>query len=116
MSSCPGIGASSTSETVRRLDCYIYILRAITPRSSPDANGEHHARRNAIAARNLRYLRPGANVSSTIRALSSCDQRRRRSNPAQNLDPHDDLKARLKVTRFAKYHASDKTALVGCVH
>src|ERR1700733_13830813 len=40
MSSCPGIGASSTSETVRRLDCYIYILRAITPRSSPDANGE----------------------------------------------------------------------------
>ncbi len=27
----------------------------------------------------------------------------------------DDLKARLKVTRFAKYHASDKTALVGCV-
>jgi hypothetical protein len=24
---------------------------------------------------------PGANVSSTIRALSSCDQRRRRSNP-----------------------------------
>jgi hypothetical protein len=38
MSSCPGIGASSTSETVRRLDCYIYILRAITPRSSPDAN------------------------------------------------------------------------------
>jgi transposase len=27
----------------------------------------------------------------------------------------DDLKARLKVTRFAKYHASHKTALVGCV-
>jgi len=26
-------------------------------------------------------VRPGANVSSTIRALSSCDQRRRRSNP-----------------------------------
>src|SRR5665213_533583 len=35
-SSCPGIGASSTSETVRRLDRY--ILRAIPPRSSPDAN------------------------------------------------------------------------------
>src|SRR4029077_1804740 len=27
----------------------------------------------------------------------------------------DDLKARLKVTRFANYHASGKTALVGCV-
>jgi hypothetical protein len=26
---------------------------------------------------------PGANVSSTIRALSSCDQRRRRSNPSK---------------------------------
>src|SRR5258708_4167395 len=36
MSSCPGIGASSTSETVRRLDGY--IPRAIQPRSSPDAN------------------------------------------------------------------------------
>src|SRR5665213_34542 len=35
-SSCPGIGASSTSETVRRLDRY--ILRATPPRSSPDAN------------------------------------------------------------------------------
>ena len=37
---------------------------------------------------------------------------------AQNLDPHRPMtlkKARLKVTRFAKYHASDKTALVGCV-
>jgi hypothetical protein len=45
--------------------------------------GEHHARRNAIAARNLRHLRPGANVSSTIRTLSSCDQRRRRSNPSK---------------------------------
>src|SRR5665213_1893778 len=35
-SSCPGIGASSTSKIVRRLDRY--ILRAIPPRSSPDAN------------------------------------------------------------------------------
>jgi hypothetical protein len=53
------------------------------PLSRPclSAPGEHHARRNAITARNLRYLRPGANVTSTIRALSSCDQRRRRSNP-----------------------------------
>src|ERR1700722_12907495 len=45
MSSCPGIGASSTSETVRRLDCYIYILRAITPRSSPDANSKSSDRK-----------------------------------------------------------------------
>src|SRR5689334_878351 len=34
MSSCPGIGASSTSENVRRLDG----TPAAPPRSSPDAN------------------------------------------------------------------------------
>jgi len=53
MSSCPGIGASSTSETVRRLDCYIYILRAITPRFSPDANEDSDAEKVAaiMAAR-----------------------------------------------------------------
>ena len=38
MSSCPGAGASSTSETVKRLDSY--ILRAIPPRFSPDANSQ----------------------------------------------------------------------------
>jgi len=43
------------------------------------APGEHHARRNTIAPSRLRHLRP--TVSSTIRTLSSCDQRRRRSNP-----------------------------------
>lgn len=37
--------------------------------------------------------------------------------PAQNLDPRRPmtLKARLKATRFARYHASDKTTLVGCL-
>jgi len=48
MSSYPGIGASSTSETVRRLACYIYILRAITPRSSPDANQEPDPKRPVV--------------------------------------------------------------------
>jgi hypothetical protein len=46
-------------------------------RSSLPAPGEHHARRNAIAAGNLRHLRPWRQRL----ALSSCDQRRRRSNP-----------------------------------
>jgi hypothetical protein len=35
----------------------------------------------AQSAGDLLTFAPGANVSSTIRALSSCDQRRRRSNP-----------------------------------
>jgi hypothetical protein len=35
----------------------------------------------APCASSVRRIRHGANVSSTIRALSSCDQRRRRSNP-----------------------------------
>jgi len=30
-------------------------------------------------------------------------------------ETHLHRKARFKVARFAKYHASDKTALVGCV-
>jgi hypothetical protein len=42
MSSCPGIGASSTSGPVRRPDKY--IARAIPPRSSPDAYEKLHAR------------------------------------------------------------------------
>ncbi|MGY3576837.1 hypothetical protein ACVMB1_004041 [Bradyrhizobium sp. USDA 4504] len=58
---------------------------------------------------------PGTNVSSTIHALSSCDQRRRRSSPPKSrLASPDDLKARLKATRFANYLASRKTAPVGC--
>jgi hypothetical protein len=38
--------------------------------------------------------------------------------PAQNLDPHRlmTLKLDLRFTCFANYHASHKTALVGCVH
>ena len=43
------------------------------------------------------------NVSSTIRALSSCDQRRRRS--AQNLDPHRPMTLKLDL----RSHASRNT-------
>lgn len=59
---------------------------------------------------------PGANVSSTIRALSSCDQRRRRSSPPKPRPASpDNLKAILKVTRLTNFSVPDKAAAAGCV-
>jgi hypothetical protein len=81
------------------------------------APGEHRARRNAIAARNLRHLRPWCQRLLDdprlviLRPAPAAAPPRPKPRPASP----DDLKARLKVTRFAKYHTSDKTALVGCV-
>lgn len=55
---------------------------------------------------------PGANVSSTIHILSSCDHRRRRSAPPNTSTRiGDDLKATLKVTCFAEsFHKTRRSS------
>jgi hypothetical protein len=58
-------------------------------------------------------LAPGTSVSSCRPAtIVAAALTRPKPRPASL----DDLKARLKVTRFAKYPASDKAVLVGRVH
>ena len=73
--------------------------------------------RDTVAARNIchlgaRYQRflddPPPCHPATSAAAAPTRQRPRPASP-------DDLKAGLKVTRFAKYSASDKTALVRCI-
>lgn len=59
---------------------------------------------------------PGANVSSTIRALSPATSGAAApTRPTPRPASPEDLKARLKVTRFAERSSSRKTVLVGCV-
>ena len=77
---------------------------------------QRHATANIAHARQL--LAPPARPKETERpkerSTNSVAAAPTRPKPRPALS--DELKARLKVARLAKYPAPDKTALVGCVH
>src|SRR6202035_2383899 len=68
--------------------------------------GEHHARRNAIAARNLRHLRPWRQRLLDDPRLVILRPAPPPLQPAQNLDPHRLMTLKLDL----RSHASRNTA------
>lgn len=69
-------------------------------------NSLQHLSMLSIALASITFA-AGANVFSMIRALSSCHQRRRQSNPSNSSTrPPDELNARSKVSSFTVYVAN----------
>jgi hypothetical protein len=96
------IGTKSGGE-----DCAFFVVTVVTARDvarrQPNTCCEQTCQRRATSDTRA----PGARVSSTIRAFSSADQRRRRTGPV-NLDPP---KRALRVIINVKHNDSSKPPL-----
>src|ERR1700729_2586082 len=73
------------------------------------APGEHHARRNAIAARNLRYLRPWRQRLLDDPRLVILRPAPPPLQPAQNLDPHRLMTLKLDLRSHASPNTTPQT-------